>query len=129
MAKYQSRWARLDGALTDFGDALESAKTEYNEAISKDESEKAADEALEAYSDQVNELKCDAVGTVEELRDEIGSWKDNIEEKFSATQKYADLEECYDALDGLLNDLEEIGSDPESDEVPDGSDVNFPGMY
>ncbi len=78
---------------------------------------------------------------VENLRDEIQDWKDNIEEKFSATQKYSDLEECASTLDSAISEIE--SGNEEIDDVAEleqriGSlesgvdgcdDVSFPGMF
>ena len=41
----------------------------------------------------------DAMSTVEELRDEMSEWRDNIEEGFSHTEKYERVSEAADALE------------------------------
>ncbi len=78
---------------------------------------------------------------IEDLRDEIQSWKENIEEKFSATQKYSDLEECESELESVINEIEsgtesvdaeyEIESRIQSIEsgLDSCDNVNFPGMF
>lgn len=45
----------------------------------------------------------DGISECESLRDEMTEWRDNLEEKLSATQKYSDVSECADALDNALN--------------------------
>jgi len=60
---------------------------------------------------------------VEGLRDEIETWKGNLEgTPLENTEKYKQLEECYDALDNLYSELENI-------EIPSADDVEFPSMY
>lgn len=81
-------------------------------------------------------------GEVEGLLEEISSWRDNIEEKFSATQKFSDLEECAGALEEILGDIEGIQGDhiesmDERDDVVSAledaenncGNVSFPGMF
>jgi len=41
----------------------------------------------------------DANCAIEDLKTQIEEWKDNIEESFSGTEKYSQLEECFDQLD------------------------------
>lgn len=38
---------------------------------------------------------------IEELAGEIGEWRDNLEEKFSQTEKYSNVSECADALENI----------------------------
>ncbi len=78
---------------------------------------------------------------IENLRDEVQEWRDNIEEKFSATQKFSDLEECVDGLDSAISELErgdgQISDAIEIEERVDAlssgvdgcDDVSFPGMF
>lgn len=51
---------------------------------------------------------------VQDLADEMGQWRDNIEEKFGNTQKYADVSEAADTLEGL------DAPDPDVEGDPDG---------
>ena len=51
----------------------------------------------------------EVTGTAEELGQEMRDWASNIEEKFSSTQKYADIEQAADTLE------EEAGRDFEGD--------------
>lgn len=39
-----------------------------------------------------------AFGEIEQLAEEMGEWRDNMEEKLSHTQKYSDVSECADTL-------------------------------
>ncbi len=78
---------------------------------------------------------------IENLRDEIQEWKDNIEEKFSATQKYSYLEECVSSLDNAVTEFEgadeEISDTSEIEErveklntgLDHCDEVSFPGMF
>lgn len=50
----------------------------------------------------------DMISEVENLRDEIGEWKDNLEERGrDSTAKYDEVSECFDALDDVANDAPE----------------------
>lgn len=81
------------------------------------------------------------VNEVESLLEEIESWRDNIEEKFSSTQKYSDLEECASALEEVKSAIETCqhplsGFDERDDRVSELEEassecdnVNFPGMF
>jgi hypothetical protein len=40
-------------------------------------------------------------GELQSLRDEMGDWKDNLEEKLSHTEKYSRVEECHSNLDEI----------------------------
>jgi hypothetical protein len=50
----------------------------------------------------------DAYSELQSLRDEMTENRDNMEEKFSATQKYQDTSDCVDALDNA-----DVDSEPE----------------
>lgn len=43
----------------------------------------------------------EAYGIAEELRDEMTEWRDNMEEKFSSTDKFSRVSEACDVLEGL----------------------------
>lgn len=40
---------------------------------------------------------------IEELASEMGEWRDNLEEKFSQTEKYSNVSECADALENITD--------------------------
>lgn len=42
------------------------------------------------------------------LKDEMSSWKDNMEENLSHTQKYDEVSECCDVLETIHDKLEEV---------------------
>lgn len=67
-----------------------------------------------------------ALGTVEdgkldleELRDELQEWYDNLPENFQDGDKGQEIQEAIDALNDAIDNLENTI----------GADVNFPGMY
>lgn len=45
---------------------------------------------------------------VQELRDEMTEWRDNMEEKLSQTDKYSQVSECADALDSVADSEPDI---------------------
>lgn len=58
---------------------------------------------------------------IEELASEMGEWRDNLEEKFSQTEKYSLVSECADSLENITDngdapDVISEGDTPE-DEV------------
>ena len=59
---------------------------------------------------------------IDELADEMESWRDNISgTNLESTQKYQDVEECADILRQAADDIESAKGDLDS--------VNFPGMF
>lgn len=40
---------------------------------------------------------------IEELASEMGEWRDNLEDKFSQTEKYSNVSECADALENITD--------------------------
>lgn len=65
---------------------------------------------------QISEAK----STAEELKDECQEWYDNLPENFQNGDKGSQLQECIDALDSLIQNLEEAEGN---------CSVDFPGMY
>lgn len=64
------------------------------------------------YTGTVESAVDDARTELESLRDELDEWRNNIEEHFSTTQKYADLESAVGQLDAL-DSLPDISDLPE----------------
>lgn len=60
-----------------------------------------------------------AKSTVEELRDEMTNWKDNIPENLQGGDKCSEVEEAESALEELINEMENI----------DFGNVSFPSMF
>lgn len=56
---------------------------------------------IESYTRQAQDVFEEACDEIESLKEEIGDWKDNIEENFSGSEKYSQLEEAYDQLDNF----------------------------
>jgi hypothetical protein len=96
------------------------------------------EEKLVSINDTLNSID---LSSIDELKDEITSWKDNIEEKFSATEKYAMLEECesnmddgHSAIESAITDACDLQDAEEIlTEIESGLDtlemVEFPGMF
>ena len=104
MGKHKSRATRAGEAasiLTDAADRLREAES-YDEAA----------KALEGL---------DWSG-VEDLKSEMESWRDNIEEKFSATQKFEEVSQAADDLDSVISDLNGIDTElPAPPATPEGA--------
>jgi len=78
-------------------------------------------QAAEAAAEAISEYKDE----VQLLLDEMQSWLDSLEDaNMEHLPKYDEVQACVDALEGLLSELEDVEGS-----LPDGSDVNFPGMY
>ena len=99
--------ATLKKALEAFGDKLLNV-----EKVSRISSR--ADQMGDAIS-----MIQSAKSVCEDLKEQIESWKDNLPENFQ--DKASQLEECMDALEQVVNSLDEAESNAES--------VAFPGMY
>lgn len=169
--KYQSRAARLDAAMATISTSeLEDLKSELEEYIEKWESfDNDGDDTIieqpgefiirklrkegEEGSDAYAEID---VSEVESLKDEMESWRDNMESgNLENTPKYEEVNECADALDTLYSAVEEaneniqnipdkVSTKEEAEEAleaveaaiegiesaeSEASSVNFPGMY
>lgn len=90
----------------------------------------------------------DAQSTLEDLKDELDSWKENLPESLQSGSKADELQEAVDALDSAISTLEG-GSTPEfdsedldetksqmetartelEDAISEMEEVSFPGMY
>jgi DNA repair exonuclease SbcCD ATPase subunit len=128
----KSRAKRLSEVISDIRSELEKVR-EIQEDKKKSDEQKLK---------EINEiLTCIDASEIESLKDEISEWKSNIEEKFSATQKYADLEDCESTLEEGYSEIEQYLQEVDSlDMVEDtiasiesGLDTcegaSFPGMF
>jgi len=68
----------------------------------------------------LREARDAAFAEMEELRDELQSWLDNIPENLSSGSKAEELETAISELDDLLSEIEGVDFD---------RDVSFPGMF
>lgn len=129
--KSNSRASRLSEALAAVNlgpaEAAIEAAREYANGLQKAVDDYDAEQAYTIPaapaqydpSDLATDATC-AAETVGELHDEIETWKDNIEEHFSQTQKYSDLEECASALETIKDALESISVSFEQPAAFDG---------
>lgn len=61
---------------------------------------------------------------IEELASEMGEWRDNLEEKFSQTEKYSNVSDCADSLERITDNGD--APDPiSSGDAPD-DEVSYP---
>ena len=98
----------------------------------------------DTQEDGQNALEGLDISELESLKEEMESWRDNIEEKFSQTQKYEEVSEAAETLGNI--DLSEFegkeydGKDDFEDSHKADADmidaaaeelesVSFPGMY
>lgn len=64
----------------------------------------------------------EGIAEIEELKDEIVSWKEGMEgTNLEQTAKYSELEECADQLENAVSELDSSNNELEG--------VEFPGMY
>lgn len=70
---------------------------------------------LEEEIEKINSSKT----AIEELRDELQVWLDNMPENLQEGQKAEELEEAISSLNMIIDSLEEA----------EDNEVNFPGMY
>lgn len=165
--KPKSRADRLADAMEPIGKVIEACESvkdnlqtwldQYEEAEAElgDDAE-MDDDAYLAKSPipSVDRSEYDAIelSEVESLLEEMESWRDNMEDRLSHTQKYEEVSDCCDTLESLKDALEEahdgldnltLPNTPEDvrdtiDELEQvieslnnaqGEDVMFPGMF
>lgn len=61
----------------------------------------------------------DAKTEIEELRDELQSWRDNLPENLQSGSKADALDEAISSLEDVISDLENV----------EGASVEFPSMF
>jgi flagellar biosynthesis/type III secretory pathway chaperone len=144
---YKSRAKRLDEALEIIENSRNKVVGRLEDLIEEKDNEAKNHAALsnerEKYYEEktaeiVGEFECDT-SDIQELYDEIENWKSNLEgTNLENSGKYSELEECCDALQEIIDNLDNPSiddSDPETAKSDleglelDGSSVNFPGMY
>ena len=103
------------------------AKTRVAELVKTDLASKVQRVVRAKYSSRADRLDearskiSDAHGTVEELKDEIQSWRDGLPENLQNSDKASQLDDCLSNLEDLESKLQEAESDTEN--------VEFPGMF
>ena len=81
-------------------------------------------EIVETFQGEIDTAKEGAKTNIEELKDEITSWREGMEgTNLENTAKYGELEECEDALETLMDEIDSIEAEVS------GDDIMFPGMY
>jgi len=93
------------------------AKATFGEnlaVVRKVDPDSARQDRLNAAKDELDNV----ASTVEELRDELQEWFDNLPESLQAGEKGTDLEEAIGALETIKDELEAI----------DFETVSFPAM-
>ena len=93
-------------------------KDKYPEAKITVENKETPDSRSARFSEAIGFVE-DGKSAIEELRDELQEWYDNLPDNFQSGQKGDELQEAIDALEEAINNLDEVTS----------NDVNFPGMY
>lgn len=107
------RQASVEKALRAAFKKLEDAHLHWS-VVKEKTPESRADRLAEAVS-MIN----DAKGIVEELKNEMESWRDSIPENLQGGDKYSEVDEAATALDEIYNHLDEA----------ENADVSFPGMF
>lgn len=153
--KSNSRSARLSAAMTDIHAIEDRLRDEALALLDNiDEPDLALLEKVASTATSI--LSNVDSSAVQELYDEIDSWKSNLEgTNLENTSKYSELEECCDALQELIDGIDDIESKVElGDDVKtmsaverreavvdhiegiideleslDESNVMFPGMF
>lgn len=150
MPKYRSRATRCGDATADLSLAVETLQ-QIAEDLRADETPPFA--VLQSALDKADAAFENGKSGVEELKEEIESWKENMEgANMEHLPKYEEVSECYDQLDSAMSYLDSVslpelkeGLDKEeresladeldstADEIESGKDeadgASFPGMY
>ena len=125
MAKYKSRATRASECASGLRDVAEKLR-EIN--WRKQDVATQVEKAVEGLD----------LSEIESLAEEMRSWEENIQEKFSATQKYEEVSDAADALEAIDVCMDmEIDCKQAAEEWADQldiiaaelEDVQFPGMY
>ena len=100
-------------------DPVEAADTQNNETITEANIKRLKNRASrrDRY-DHAMSYVANARSTVEELRDELQNWRDNIPENMQDGSKANELDDAISALEDVIGELDSV----------EGADVNFPGM-
>jgi DNA repair exonuclease SbcCD ATPase subunit len=83
------------------------------QVMRQDPGRSRADRLSEAESDFEN-----AKSVVEDLKDEISSWREGLPENLQSSAKADELQECEDALQEIVDNMDQV----------DFGNVTFPGM-
>jgi flagellar biosynthesis chaperone FliJ len=81
---------------------------------------KTATSRADRLSEAVNDIG-NAKSVVEELKDEMENWRENLPENLQDGAKADELQEAEDALEEVVNSLDEAESNADN--------VSFPGMF
>ena len=103
MSKYLSRSKRLDNAVAPLGDA------QHTVQMILDVVEEQEVPRWELLDNAVSIIES-AQAEVEELKEELESWYDNLPENFQNGMKGDELQEAIDALDNLSDSMNEATS-------------------
>ena len=110
--------------LTVTGSKLESmlkkAKEAFGEALLKVEKFSRTTSRADQLANAIERVR-DAKDDIESLKSEIESWHENLPDSFRDGEKGSQLEECMEALEQVINSLDDAESNADS--------VDFPGMY
>jgi hypothetical protein len=131
---YKSRSKRASEVASNYRDVAETIRGYANvdgDKISGEEKQKIVDDV----NSKLEELD---FGEIEALKDEMCSWRDNMEgTNLENTSKYEEVSECADALEDIeaesksveeWDGIEDVAE--ELDEIADNlENLNFPGMY
>lgn len=121
------RCAEICSALTDISENVRGIYGENNDE------EKAEKEAAEILAD------LDYSG-LEELKDELESWKDNLPENLQSSNKASMLDDAISQLESAISALGNVNLEPDFDDienvaqeiedaVAEAESVEFPGMF
>jgi predicted RNase H-like nuclease (RuvC/YqgF family) len=79
------------------------------------------DEVPSSRCDRLSAAIADAQSEVEELKQELESWKENLPENLQDGQKAQELDAAIEQLDEVISALDEASASADS--------VEFPGMF
>ncbi len=112
--RYMSRARRFDAAQSQFESARDTAVQDFEDLIEEvNDLEKVTEEKIEDITERVDSIiasyddeKGMAYSDIEVLKDEINTWKENIEERMSQTTLYSRLEDCESELETACDDID-----------------------
>lgn len=103
----KSRAARLADAVTALRNIVQKLEDLKGEA--ENTGELCDNDRLEAIEKEATEsVSFIDLGEIEELKGEMETWRENIEEHFSGTDKYERVSEAADNLENAISELESV---------------------
>lgn len=138
--KYKSRATRASDQASEWRSLAEDLRALAEDNNPEDVEEELKDSFIKDVVKEAQQKVQEnfTIGEVEELRDEMASWRDNYPENLQSTDKYSMIDDAVNTLDNLSSDepgeiviyedIEAVADELER-MADDLEGVEFPGMF